>query len=91
MKPIPILLLIITMGFTSCKSQSQHLEVMTYNIRLDVASDGENAWPNSKDFVSSQLLFLQSRYFGRSSSKAQSNGCVIKRIKGIQQPWYWQR
>ncbi|WP_241695523.1 endonuclease/exonuclease/phosphatase family protein [Winogradskyella litoriviva] len=31
---------------------------MTYNIRLDVASDGDNAWPNRKEFLSSQVLFL---------------------------------
>lgn len=39
----------------SCKTQD--IAVMTYNIRLDVASDGENAWPNRKDFLSSQILF----------------------------------
>ena len=32
-------------------------KVMTYNIRLDVASDGENAWPNRKDFFTSQVQF----------------------------------
>jgi len=62
MKRISILLLIITMGFPSCKSQS--LKVMTYNIRLDVASDGENAWPNRKDFLSSQVLFYRPDILG---------------------------
>jgi len=33
------------------------LKVMTYNIRLDVASDGTNAWPKSCVFLSSQILF----------------------------------
>lgn len=48
---------LILMAFIgSCKSQE--LKLMTYNIRLDVASDGENAWPNRKDFLSSQVLFL---------------------------------
>lgn len=32
-------------------------KVMTYNIRLDVASDGENAWSNRKDFFTSQVQF----------------------------------
>ena len=36
---------------------SHGLSVMTYNIRLDVASDGENAWPNRKYFLTSQILF----------------------------------
>ncbi|MBB4080659.1 glycerophosphoryl diester phosphodiesterase/endonuclease/exonuclease/phosphatase family metal-dependent hydrolase [Lewinella aquimaris] len=33
------------------------LEVMSYNIRLNVASDGENAWPNRREFLVSQVLF----------------------------------
>ncbi|WP_083476253.1 endonuclease/exonuclease/phosphatase family protein [Lacinutrix mariniflava] len=40
------------------------LKVMTYNMRLDVASDGENAWPNRKDFFSSQVLFLEPDIMG---------------------------
>lgn len=34
-----------------------HLSVMSYNIRLDVASDGENAWPQRKAFLASQVMF----------------------------------
>ena len=36
---------------------AQQLSVMTYNIRLNVASDGENAWPNRKDFLAAQIKF----------------------------------
>lgn len=33
----------------SCASkETESLKVMTYNIRLDVASDGENAWAKEK-------------------------------------------
>ncbi len=38
-------------------SYGQNLILMTYNIRLDVTSDGLNAWPNRKDFLSSQIQF----------------------------------
>ena len=38
-------------------SNSQDLVVMTYNIRLDVASDGENAWPLRKDFLTQHILY----------------------------------
>lgn len=38
-------------------SYGQNLKLMTYNIRLDVTSDGLNAWPNRKDFLSSQIQF----------------------------------
>ncbi|MEY2670660.1 MAG: hypothetical protein RLZZ577_976, partial [Bacteroidota bacterium] len=38
-------------------SYSQNLKLMSYNIRLDVASDGQNAWPVRKDFFASQIQF----------------------------------
>jgi len=38
-------------------TESPTLRMMTYNIRLDVASDGENAWAKRKDFLSSQVQF----------------------------------
>lgn len=37
---------------------------MTYNIRLDVASDGENAWPNRKVYWASQVAFYEPDIFG---------------------------
>ena len=37
--------------------QEQPLTVMSYNIRLNVESDGENAWPKRKEFLVSQILF----------------------------------
>lgn len=55
MKYNSIVLFVLAVVFLGCKSQN--LSVMTYNIRLDVASDGENAWGNRKDFLSSQVLF----------------------------------
>ncbi|MDF1503290.1 endonuclease/exonuclease/phosphatase family protein [Roseisolibacter sp. H3M3-2] len=33
------------------------LRVMTFNIRLDLASDGPNAWPNRKDWVPALIRF----------------------------------
>lgn len=63
---LPILILFVS--FSSCKNEqqtkSQNLDVMTYNIRLDVASDGENAWTNRKDFLSSQVLFYSPDILG---------------------------
>lgn len=42
----------------------QNLKIMTYNIRLNVASDGENAWPNRKDYFMSQVQFYSPDIFG---------------------------
>tara|TARA_R110002072_G_scaffold160857_1_gene312299 strand:- start:6068 stop:6907 length:840 start_codon:yes stop_codon:yes gene_type:complete len=49
----------------SCASkETESLKVMTYNIRLDVASDGENAWAKRKDFLISQINFYEPTIFG---------------------------
>ena len=37
---------------------------MTYNIRLDLESDGENKWSNRKDFWASQITFYEPDVFG---------------------------
>ena len=38
--------------------------MMTYNIRLDVAVDGENNWSHRKDFFTSQIQFYEPDIFG---------------------------
>src|SRR5690606_41139582 len=32
----------------TAKERADHYEAMTYNIRLDIASDGDNAWPHRR-------------------------------------------
>ncbi|MFA9192705.1 endonuclease/exonuclease/phosphatase family protein [Flavobacterium sp. FZUC8N2.13] len=44
--------------------KAQNLNVMTYNIRLDVASDGENSWSHRKDYFNSQIQFYEPDVFG---------------------------
>lgn len=43
---------------------AQNLKVMTYNIRLDVAIDGENDWTHRKDFFTSQIRFYEPDIWG---------------------------
>lgn len=45
-------------------SHAQTVRVMTYNIRLDVAVDGENGWKYRKDFLASQIRFHDADIFG---------------------------
>ncbi len=45
-------------------SNAQSLKVMAYNIRLDVASDGENDWSHRKDYFASQVQFYEPDIFG---------------------------
>lgn len=43
---------------------AQSLKLMTYNIRLDVASDGENTWSKRKDYFVGQIQFYEPDIFG---------------------------
>jgi hypothetical protein len=36
-------------------TNAQVVMLMTYNIRLDVASEGENDWSHRKDFLTAQI------------------------------------
>ncbi|QBN19538.1 endonuclease/exonuclease/phosphatase family protein [Flavobacterium nackdongense] len=49
--------------------QGQSLKLMTYNIRLDVESDGLNNWSNRKAFLTSQLHFYEPDIFGVQEAK----------------------
>ncbi|MGV3695914.1 endonuclease/exonuclease/phosphatase family protein [Flavobacterium sp.] len=59
MKYFTSLLLLIWFSLSA-----QDLKLITYNIRLDVASDGENAWPNRKEYWASQMKFYEPDIFG---------------------------
>jgi len=48
---------------------AQNLKVMTYNIRLDIAVDGENDWSHRKDFFTSQIQFYEPDVFGIQEAK----------------------
>jgi endonuclease/exonuclease/phosphatase family metal-dependent hydrolase len=56
-----ISMVFLLMGFFS---SAQTLKVMTYNIRLDVTSDGENDWNHRKDYFTSQIQFYEPDIFG---------------------------
>ena len=49
---------------TGVFSNAQILKVMTYNIRLDVSSDGENDWSHRRDFLTSQIQFYEPDILG---------------------------
>lgn len=61
MKKIILLALIFTVTELSAQ---QPLHVMTFNIRLNVASDSLNAWPYRKDKLASQVLFHKTELLG---------------------------
>jgi len=57
-------IILIALMMLSNQFFGQEVKVMTYNIRLDLASDGENSWPNRKDKVSDLIQFYEPDIFG---------------------------
>jgi endonuclease/exonuclease/phosphatase family metal-dependent hydrolase len=55
---------LIFMAGPSPAAEPLALRLMTYNIRLDLASDGENAWPHRRDWVVGQVQWLRPDIFG---------------------------
>lgn len=55
-----VLLLILFSIFMNAQS----LKIVTYNIRLDLASDGENTWSKRKDYFAGQIQFYEPNIFG---------------------------
>jgi endonuclease/exonuclease/phosphatase family metal-dependent hydrolase len=58
---IVVVVCFILLGISS---YAQTLKIMTYNIRLDVASDAENDWTHRKDFFNGQIQFYAPDIFG---------------------------
>ena len=58
---IVVVVCFILLGISS---YAQTLKIMTYNIRLDVTSDGENDWTHRKEFLNGQIQFYAPDIFG---------------------------
>ena len=44
--------------------RSDRYSAMTYNIRLDIASDGDNAWPHRRNARTSLIAYYAPDLFG---------------------------
>jgi endonuclease/exonuclease/phosphatase family metal-dependent hydrolase len=62
-----ILIFIATLNMFGLNAQN--LKVITYNISLDVDSDGENNWIHRKDFFTSQIQFYEPDILGVQEAK----------------------
>ncbi|WP_211093393.1 endonuclease/exonuclease/phosphatase family protein [Flammeovirga agarivorans] len=62
-KILALLTLFILSNFTSI-AQHNSMNVMSYNIRLNTPSDGDNAWPNRKGWVVDMIKFYQVSILG---------------------------
>ncbi|HSN68406.1 MAG TPA: endonuclease/exonuclease/phosphatase family protein [Thermoanaerobaculia bacterium] len=62
---LPLFLLaVLASACATSRPATQQLRVMTFNIRVDVASDGPNAWPMRKEIVASMIRFHQADLVG---------------------------
>lgn len=62
-------LLAVMTTFILVFGNAQSLKLMTYNIRLDIDSDGKNNWSNRKEFFTSQMQFYEPDIFGVQEAK----------------------
>lgn len=56
-KTLFLLLMGLCLATATFAQKNQPINIITYNIRLNVASDGINAWPNRKDNVKALVRF----------------------------------
>lgn len=59
---------------------AQSLNVMSYNIRLDLASDGVNAWPNRTDRVAGLLRFHDPDLLGLQEAMRHQIDALSERL-----------
>ncbi|HMU09273.1 MAG TPA: endonuclease/exonuclease/phosphatase family protein [Ferruginibacter sp.] len=64
MRKIKFVVLLSVLLTVHLMINAQSLKMMTYNIRLDVASDGENDWTHRKEYFTSQIKFYEPDVFG---------------------------
>ena len=60
------------------------IRLMTYNIRLDLASDGANAWPHRRDWVAAQIVWLRPDIFGMQEVLPNQKSDLSAALPGYQ-------
>jgi endonuclease/exonuclease/phosphatase family metal-dependent hydrolase len=70
-----LLALLVTGAVTA--AEPQPLRVMTYNIRLDIASDGANAWAHRRAWVAAQVHWLRPDLFGMQEVRPNQQADLI--------------
>ena len=63
MNKIKFLFLVLIVS-TTITIEAQSVKIMTYNIRLALASDGENDWANRKEMFANQIRFYEPDFMG---------------------------
>lgn len=61
---LTISLCVALVGCSSGTSSDPGFSVMTFNVRINLPSDGENAWPHRKEMATSMVRFYEPHIFG---------------------------
>lgn len=61
---------------------AQDVKVLSYNIRLDVASDAENRWDNRKEMLTAQVVKLSPDFMGVQEALPQQMDYLDSSLKG---------
>ncbi|WP_447931339.1 endonuclease/exonuclease/phosphatase family protein [Sphingopyxis fribergensis] len=60
----------------AAKERADHYEAMTYNIRLDLASDGDNAWPHRRSALTALVTYQAPDFVGMQEVLQQQKQAV---------------
>jgi endonuclease/exonuclease/phosphatase family metal-dependent hydrolase len=60
----------------AAKERADHYEAMTYNIRLDLASDGDNAWPHRRAALTALVAYQAPDFVGMQEVLQQQKQAV---------------
>lgn len=77
-KKLVLVAMLICIGCS--KPSSESLKIMTYNIRLDIKTDGENQWSNRKDFLLSQIKFYEPTIFGTQEGRPNQIKYITEKL-----------
>ena len=60
----------------AAKERADHYEAMTYNIRLDLTSDGDNAWPHRRSALTALVAYQAPDFVGMQEVLQQQKQAV---------------
>lgn len=79
-----VLLILFTVLALQAFSQDTSINIMSFNIRLNVQSDSLNAWPYRKDMAASQILFHEADFVGVQEALHNQMKDLISRLPGYE-------
>ena len=69
-------------AFPLCVFSQQEIKLMSYNIRLDVASDGDNRWDMRKDRVAGLMNYYAADFIGGQEVQLHQLKYLIENLNG---------